>query len=340
MFDSTLSQPLALIRAKICATFSVWFACFLIAGSLVAAPLEQSRPASLIAYEVPNATVLVVDKSQCQLSVYRYEKEWSKLKSFECTTGKKIGNKQEEGDLKTPNGVYWIEDAWSGKELLRRHGPTANVYGSGAFALTYPNYFDKVIEHKGGSGIWIHGTLKTDPIATRGCVSLNNLNLLKLVPYVELEKTAVIIEEKTKMLSAKELKQTQTKLKRFLKTWKNAWENNDNARYLSSYSKKFRTERFNYKGWERHKRRVNSLNSKRQIKIEDLSIFKTADVYYIQFTQHYQSSRTKDVGTKQLFVKEEKGGMRILSENWTQQKPQAPLPTAFRYAYKQAMTSL
>ena len=90
--------------------------------------------------------------------VYQFQDEWELKQSFSCTTGKKTGDKLREGDLKTPNGVYWLFKSWSGLELAEYFGKAANVYGVGSFELTYPNYLDLVLYGKNGDGIWIHGT--------------------------------------------------------------------------------------------------------------------------------------------------------------------------------------
>ena len=155
---------------------------------------DELIPSSLVFFDYPGSTVLVVDKSYCRLLVYQFKEEWNLIQNYPCTTGKNSGDKLREGDLKTPNGVYWLFKSWSGLELAEYFGKAANVYGVGSFELTYPNYLDLVLYGKNGDGIWIHGTSEGEPVATRGCISVSNPDFLKLSKYVTLASTPVIIE--------------------------------------------------------------------------------------------------------------------------------------------------
>ena len=102
----------------------------------------HSQPASLIYYEKPGATVVLVDKSECSVNVYQYKQHWENVRKVGCDIGKVAGDKFREGDLKTPTGVYRMSQAWTGKTLLNQYGDSAKIYGVGAFALNYPNYLD------------------------------------------------------------------------------------------------------------------------------------------------------------------------------------------------------
>ena len=199
---------------------------------------------------------------------------------FPCTTGKVYGDKFREGDLKTPIGIYRLNQAWAGWELAQYYGNGANVYGTGAFEVSYPNYFDQVIERKEGNGIWIHGTTKGNPIPTRGCISVSNKNFLELTRSVELGDTPVIIEEKVSFSPSEEIAREQQLLLGTIESWKRAWEANDIENYLSFYSENFITEKWNFNSWRKHKLNVNSQNSRRRILINDLSVLKRKNIEY------------------------------------------------------------
>ncbi len=86
--------------------------------------------------------------------------------SFPAIYGEAEGDKKREGDLKTPEGVYFITKKIDYKLDF-------DEYGTGAYALNYPNPIDR-IKRKTGSGIWIHS--KGQPIegqATRGCIAVD-----------------------------------------------------------------------------------------------------------------------------------------------------------------------
>ena len=103
-----------------------WF--LLLMGMFNLTSLANERPESLIYYDTPGATALVVSKSECFINVFKFQQKWELIQKFECTTGKKNGDKVREGDLKTPTGIYKLSDTWSGQELVQQYGSSAEIY--------------------------------------------------------------------------------------------------------------------------------------------------------------------------------------------------------------------
>ena len=298
----------------------------------------ELRPSGLIFNDYPGSTVVVIDKSACRLMVYKFQESWKMNQVFPCTTGKVDGDKFHEGDFKTPIGIYWLNQAWAGWELAQYYGNEANVYGTGAFEVSYPNYYDQVVERKEGNGIWIHGTVKGNPIPTRGCISVSNKNFLELTHSVELGDTPVIIEENVSFSSSEEIGFEQQILLGTIESWRRAWEENDTENYLSYYSDNFLSEKWNASTWRKHKLNVNIQNERRRVLINDLSVLKSKNIYHIRFVQNYTSSILNDVGYKHLFLIKEADGLKIVSENWTPLIQYSPSP-AFQYAYKESTKS-
>ncbi len=297
-----------------------------VALELYAAP---KQPEGLILYEKLGSNVLVVDKSQCSLSIYQYINSWHKVRQFDCTTGRRKGDKRREGDLKTPTGLYFITNSWTGSELIRQYGSSAKIYGAGAYELDYPNHLDVTLYNKNGSGIWLHGTDKEEPVATRGCIATSNSDLLSIGKYITLEKTPLIIEEKVSYLPEKDVHEIRKKLLTFLESWRLAWESNT-ENYLQFYSQEFKTKKYNYQEWRKFKRFINKKNKNRQVSFEDIVILKAKGVYNIQFTQHYASTGTNDVGRKYLYVIDTKGKFSIISETW-ETLPEVPSTPSGQY---------
>jgi len=111
------------------------------------------------------------------------------LARYPVAIGKNDGDKKEEGDMRTPEGIfsvvsvensrYWVHDFGDGK------GPIAGAYGPYFIRLKTP-------PHK---GIGIHGTHDPASIgtkATEGCIRLRNQDLLKLVKNVTRGMTVII----------------------------------------------------------------------------------------------------------------------------------------------------
>lgn len=127
----------------------------------------------------PNALyTIMVDKSRKELLVLEETREnFHVVDRFPVSLGPKPGDKYEEGDMATPEGLYQILSIKEGEGLPGRYGPRAYV-------LNYPNKVDRAVG-KSGYGIWIHGSglgLATDD--TEGCVEVNDENVVKLGTYI------------------------------------------------------------------------------------------------------------------------------------------------------------
>ena len=146
------------------------------------------RPALAARTNMP-PLFMAVDKSKQRAFLVRASGNATALDKFQtltCTTGQRDGDKQVEGDLKTPEGVYFV----TGKITS---GLDYTLYGNNAFPLNFPNPVDR-IRGKTGYGIWIHGRgTPVTPKQTRGCVSLNNADVDHLDDHVARHATPVII---------------------------------------------------------------------------------------------------------------------------------------------------
>ena len=109
--------------------------------------------------------IIAVDKASQQLIMFERKSPLHEVYRFPCTTGQSAGDKLVEGDLRTPEGVYFV-----GHKIDR--DLDWGLYGNIAYALNYPNPIDR-IKGKTGGGIWLHGRGKTFvPRDTLGCVAL------------------------------------------------------------------------------------------------------------------------------------------------------------------------
>ncbi len=108
-------------------------------------------------------------------------------REFECIHGRVEGDKQREGDLRTPEGVYFITHKITQKLDFMEYGPHA-------FNLNYPNPADR-LRGKTGSGIWLHS--KGQPITgltTRGCMAIDQHEITDLLTVLA-PGTPVVIAE-------------------------------------------------------------------------------------------------------------------------------------------------
>jgi murein L,D-transpeptidase YafK len=254
--------------------------------------------------------ILTCDKSKSQLSLYTKDSNNSyKLdKEYSAYTGKNKGDKQAEGDLRTPVGVY---------NIVKKITKVDSFYGPLAFVTSYPNIYDKY-RGKTGQGIWIHGfPIKQERDEyTKGCIAINNKSLECLNKNIDISKTLLIIDEKSvnKNTSKKKL----SKVLANLFAWRYSWIYNDIDSYLNFYSPKFkRFDGMNYKQFTKYKTRIFNKNEKKSIIFNNINVIPypdTKDIFKIAFKEKYKSNSFSFTGNKVLIVKLSANKFNIITE--------------------------
>ncbi len=254
--------------------------------------------------------VLVADKSKKELYIYENGDNGLKLiKKLAIIVGKS-GDKKVEGDLRTPLGVY---------KLVTKFKPKDQFYGPFAYALSYPNTFDK-LRGKSGHGIWIHGS-PLDGSArnsqSKGCIVLSNERLKKLDSLIEPKKSVLIITEgKLPTTKIDEISKILDSLYR----WRYAWKISDIDGYLKFYSPKFiRFDGKRIKSFSRMKRAIFAKKEKKEIIFKNINIspypnLEGKKLFKISFYEKYKTKRYKFNGTKELYVELKNGKFQILAE--------------------------
>ena len=208
---------------------------------------DQLYPEVLLNWEIQEPFhALIVDKSQQTEEVWKTGNgEPLLVESFRCSTGEKDGDKQTEGDMRTPEGIYFFCKRIDGRRL-------APKYGICAFTTDYPNAVDKN-QGKTGYGIWLHGRDK--PLDTKpdsnGCVSLENQDLTKLSHYIQLQRTPLIIVRKLNKTPKAEAVAQERRIRQFLNDWIQDLKSCDLTKYMGRYSLNFRSGPFRYESWKR-----------------------------------------------------------------------------------------
>lgn len=263
-------------------------------------------------YYSDDAMVVVVDKDKQKLVLFE-EKNNKLTPKFEQSviTGL-MGNKEREGDLKTPIGAY---------QVLNKMVPPDNYYGPYAFVLNYPNLYDKV-RKKTGSGIWIHGfplegDVRYDAYKTKGCVVMTNDVLLDFNGIVNNKKIYVLINEKGVVsTNADEIALILANLF----DWKNAWTNNDYKTYLSYYSDEFiKYDGTKISAFKEQKKAIFSRKQDKTIQFKDINIIpypnlEQRKIFKITFYENYATSSYTFNGEKVLYIELVNGKMSILTE--------------------------
>ena len=138
-------------------------------------PPHDALPRQFV--DIPQSTrhVIAVDASRARLYLFENGAHGMKLVSDHYVSLGKLGvDKQEQGDQRTPLGVYFITSRLDSQQLQ-------DFYGTGALTLNYPNEYDRR-RGKTGSGIWLHGVPSQNfartPQSTEGCVWATDLTRL------------------------------------------------------------------------------------------------------------------------------------------------------------------
>lgn len=267
-----------------------------------------------LGYYDKDVVIVKTNKNDKILKVYSYTngKIKKEFEQKEVIVGL-MGDKEKEGDLKTPIGFY---------ELGAKFNPGDQYYGPFAFATSYPNLLDKV-QGKTGGGIWIHGYpldgTRLDEFKTRGCIALFNDKLEDFAKVVAGKKVYVLTEEKD---SVKAKKDEIASLMADLFAWKYAWTESDVNAYLDFYDEEEfkRFDKSTFSQFASMKRVIFSRKEHKIIKFSDISIspypnLEDEKMYRISFYEDYYTKNYQFRGNKILYVKlDKKGKMKILAE--------------------------
>lgn len=257
---------------------------------------------------------IFVSKSDSRIDVYEKLSDSSivRVRSFRTSTGQVEGDKSEEGDLKTPEGIYYLVRIREQKELSRK-------YGIRAFDLNYPNLFD-LLEAKTGHGIWLHGTDEPDrlnePRTSEGCIVVHNEDIKALSEYITLYRTPIVIADKFTYQNPPAQTELRDTIKSTILDWLNSWATQDFERFRDHYSNSFRNKNRGLKAWLARKRNVFSQTAKASIDIADLKILKDGDYFLASFIQRYRSNLMDDTGIKWVYLQNEGRELKIIGEEW------------------------
>lgn len=274
----------------------------------------EKLPDLLLAPNEQQSHVIVVDTDKSRLYLYKNNGEnLSYVADFYVTVGKNGVEKQSEGDKRTPIGVYFT------KPKLTQ--PLADMYGDGAYPLSYPNEWDTQ-HNRSGSGIWLHGTpsntYSRPPRASDGCVVLTNQDLKALAPILQAGKTPVIIANNLKWLNSNNTASEKQTLQDAINSWLSDWKSQDTEKYLSHYSQDFSSNGINYQQWAEHKYRVQANKPKVSIGLSDISMFAYPDaeknLVVVDFIQDFSSPALSNKMQKRQYWIQENNTWKIIYE--------------------------
>ncbi|MDR2124539.1 MAG: L,D-transpeptidase family protein [Desulfovibrio sp.] len=262
---------------------------------------------------------VAVDKTRQKLAFFEKQSPLRIARVFICTTGQKEGDKAVEGDLKTPEGVYFVvRRIDSGLDFIK--------YGPRAYTLNYPNPVDRM-RGKTGFGIWIHGRGEPlVPLQTEGCVAMNNddLSILgkALLPGAPVALTRSFAFGASGAGSDDDLRRLEQKVR----DWAEAWSGRS-RRFFDFYDREAYSaaQGENFSAFRAQKERLFTLLPWIRTTVRDVRILAGPDYWVTWFHQDYQAPNLSTRGTRRLYWEKTGTDFKIVGMEWEPGLVDAPL---------------
>jgi len=271
-------------------------------------------PAAILRLPPGAPDVLLVDKSAHRLYRFRGTAHGPvAVANVGCVVGKRPGRKARRGDLRTPEGVYFLERHLDGRRL-------PPLYGDMAYPTDYPNSFDR-LDGRGGGGIWLHGTDDPGRLATpddsRGCVVVTNDDLDRLAASIRTRRTPMVVVPAITWLSPEEARARADEITAWLDGWRRDWQRGSWDRYRGRYADAFfRLGHTTAPRWLARKRAFLAAEGERRIEVREITLLAAAGQQVAIFDQGYRSLRHHDRGVKRVYLTGAGDGYRIVAERW------------------------
>lgn len=287
--------------------FVSFYAVVLMCSSAFAEGSQQ--PSSEIMKEM---IVLGVSKSQLRAELRTLPENGAEpkpIRSFKIAIGKVLGDKERQGDNKTPEGIYFTVGKIDGKQLAPQK------YGPVALPLNFPNPMDQ-LQGKTGHGIWLHGVGDRhieDANITEGCVAFPNEEISSLIPWLKPSHGVVVI--------ANDLTEVNrpTDLADLYKTsqdWMSAWSNRNLESYIGFYANDFYSSGKNLKAYRTYKKAVFNRYKEMSVSMDNVRIVTHSKYALVMMNQDFKGDKLfKSDGRKLLYWRRsETGQWQIVRE--------------------------
>ena len=254
--------------------------------------------------------IIITDKSKPEVQLFSYKNnKLTQINKAKAIVGGQKGDKLKQGDFKTPTGSY---------DFVNKLGKLPPLYGPFAYATDYPNLYD-IVNKKEGNGIWLHGKPfdnNREP-STKGCVVVENDYLTSLDQKIDYKKTVLIIDDKQLPKTSKD---DIAVILSSMFQWKDAWEENNLAKYLEFYDEKFkRFDGMDKKAFSTYKQRIFAKNEAKRIIFREFEVTPNPtstgeQIFKVKFYEDYKAPSFGFRGVKDLFVKVSGEKMTIMAE--------------------------
>lgn len=219
-----------------------------------------------------------------------------------CTTGREPGDKQVQGDLRTPEGIYFLAG-----RITRPLDFT--LYGDRAWALNFPNPVDR-IKGKTGGGIWVHG--RGEPLTprdTRGCVALDNPDLAEIDHDFGFGMPVIIAQSLEIGTPDPEFAATASALRQRVASWARAWQNKSDEFFDLYDQGKFELSTgVRFSAFQARKKSIFATHPWLHVLVDDIRVVPGPDYWVTYFSQLYRTSGLLTQGLKRLYWQQDEAG--------------------------------
>ncbi len=267
---------------------------------------------------IVTTSAVLVDKKTNNLLVCEYSNgTYKPIKTYHATLGQVAGDKEDENDLKTPEGIYTFKSISTPPALNKK-------FGKMGYHINFPNTFDQ-LAGRTGSGIMLHATNEPERLKknydSQGCIVVKNEEILEIKSHIRLGLTPILIFSE---LTSEYMQPGQNlELKNFVDEWIQSWEKKDINKYISYYHSDFSAQGKSKSAWKSYKAQLNARYSTIKIGPENIRYYRHPKYSMVTFTQNYKSQLKsggmghRSRGTKILYIAEEAGQPKIIAETYT-----------------------
>ena len=253
--------------------------------------------------------LVAVDKQRQTFLFYEKKSPFSLKYSYPCVTGQLPGDKQVRNDLRTPEGIYFVE-------YKIASGLDFEEYGGIAYTLNYPNPVDR-LRGKTGHGIWIHSK-GYGLVPTRGCVAIGLEDIDQVGPRLTPGTAVVLAQHLNDEPPLRPDDGTARQLRRLMHDWSEAWAGRTAALFdfydPTAYSRG--TEDFD--AFRRNKERLFKILDFIKIYNREIHVLEGPGYWVTWAEQFYTASNLSTEGVRRLYWQQGTDGkFRIVGMEWT-----------------------
>lgn len=283
-------------------------------AALTERPPANALPRQFIDIPLSTRHVIAIDASRSRMYLFENDAHGMKLVSDNYVSLGALGvDKSEQGDQRTPLGVYFITSRLAARQLK-------DFYGPGALTLNYPNEYDRR-RGKTGGGIWLHGVppqnFARPPHSTDGCVVLANADLDRLLRDVSPRRTPVVIAPRLDWVpnATGQIERERTVARGLVEQWRMARSSGNVSKLMGFYSQQFSSGNIDFAQWPKVLDKELSASRGRESELKEVSILSwrdTSEILIVTFGEVLKGQLTGPM--KRQYWGKEGGQWKIFFE--------------------------